>query len=73
MIRRALFPILIAGIVYAAVLARPQVVFAYEVRAENLVLHARHPLPAQATAIAAAAQQRLRRSPLYVASDSYDV
>src|SRR4051794_13504244 len=68
-----LLPVVAAAIVYALVTARPQMVFAYHVRADNLVLYARHPLPAKAATIAADAQQRLRRSPLFVASDSYDV
>jgi hypothetical protein len=72
-IRRTLLTIAILAVVYTALLARPQMVFAYQVRADNLVLHARHPLPAAAATIAAEAERRVRRSPLFVASDSYDV
>jgi hypothetical protein len=72
-IRRLLLPASVVGIVYGLLLARPQLVFAYEVRAQNVVLHARSPLPPQAALIAAEARRRVGRSPLYVASDTYDV
>jgi len=61
------------ALAYAVVLARPQMVFAYEARADNVVLHARAPLPPQAAAIAATARQRVSRSPFYTPTDTYDV
>lgn len=54
-IRRLLLSFTAAAVPYAVLLARPQIVFAYEVRAENVVLHARSPLPGRAAEIAAAA------------------
>src|SRR6185295_11719997 len=61
------------AVAYGMLLARPQMVFAYETRANNVVLHARTPLPPQAAAIVAGAQQRVSRSPFYAAADTYDV
>lgn len=60
-------------VLYAAVCLHPQLLFANELHASNVVLHARTPLPPQALAIAAAAQQRLSRSPFFEAGDTYDV
>jgi hypothetical protein len=71
--RRLLLSLTAAAVVYGVLLVRPQIVFAYEVRAENVVLHARSPLPDRAAEIAAAAQRRVSRSPLYVPTDTYDV
>jgi hypothetical protein len=58
---------------YIALLLHPHPLFAYEVRADNLVLHAREPLPARAQAIAEAVRARVATSPFYSASDTYDV
>jgi hypothetical protein len=71
--RRVILSLLALAIPYAVVLTRPQIVFAYEVRANNVVLHARSPLPGRAAEIAAAALQRVSRSPFYVPTDRYDV
>jgi hypothetical protein len=73
MMRRLLLSLTAAVIPYAILLVRPQIVFAYEARAQNVVLHARAPLPGRATDIAAEAQRRVSRSPLYVPTDTYDV
>lgn len=70
--RAGLAVALVVG-VYATLQLRPQVVFAYEARAGNVVLHARTPLPPQARSIAEEARQRVSRSPLYVPEDRYDV
>jgi hypothetical protein len=72
-VRRLLLSLTAAALPYATLLMRPQIVFAYEARAQNVVLHAQAPLPAQAAEIAAAAHQRISRSPLYVSTDTYDV
>ena len=72
-IRRLLLSFTAAAVPYAVLLTRPQIVFAYEVRAQNVVLHARSPLPDRAAAIAAAAQRRVSRSPFYVPTDTYDL
>ena len=58
---------------YLVLLVRPQIVFGYEARADNVVLHSRAPLSAKAVEIASAAEQRVKRSPLYVPTDTYDV
>jgi hypothetical protein len=72
-LRRA--AITLAGVLasYAALHARPQVVFAYEAQSGNVVIHARKPLPPEALAIAESARQRVSRSSMYVAQDRYDV
>jgi hypothetical protein len=72
-IRRTLLTLTVAAVVYGVVLRWPQVVFAYSTQADNVVVHARTPLPAQAAAIAAEAGRRIRRSPLYRAETTYDV
>jgi hypothetical protein len=72
-IRRLLLSLTAMAVPYAVLLTSPQIVFADEVRAENVVLHARSPLPARAAEIAAAAQKRVSRSPFYVPTDTYDV
>ena len=70
---RVLFVLLAAGAAYGALVLRPQVLFAYEARAGNVVLHARAPLPQGAAEIVEAARQRVARSPFYSAEDTYDV
>ena len=72
-IRRLLVSLAAVAIPYVVLLVRPQIVFGYEARADNVVLHARAPLPGKAVEIAAAAEERLKRSPLYVPTDTYDV
>ena len=62
-----------AAVVYGVVVRLPQVVFAYSTQADNVVLHARSPLPSEAAAIAAEAGRRIKRSPLYAAETTYDV
>jgi len=58
---------------YVVLMARPHLLFPYQARAGNVVLHMRVPATSPARAIAAAAQQRVSRSPLYRAQDTYDV
>lgn len=70
--RVLLFALGVLGL-YVALLLHPQPLFAYEVRADNVVLHAREPLPARARAIAEAVRARVASSPFYSASDTYDV
>jgi hypothetical protein len=72
-VKRTLLTIGAATALYAAMLFRPQLLFAQSVRAGNVVLHARQPLPSQTMAIAASVLQRVRRSPLYRERDTYDV
>src|SRR5262245_20433582 len=72
-LRRALLAATAIAVPYGAILVRPQMVFAHEARADNVVLHARAPLPARAAEIAAAAHERIARSPLYAAGDTYDL
>ncbi len=71
--RRAALVCGASGALYAALLARPQLVFAYEARAGNLVLHARAPLPPRALEIAAGARERVARSRFYDPHATYDV
>jgi len=65
--------LLAVGILYLLLLLHPQTVFPHQVRAGNVVLHSRSPLPPEASAIAAAAQTRIAASPLYDASRTYPV
>ena len=58
---------------YALVFFEPQILFAHKIRVGNVALHARNPLSTRAIEIAAAAGERLRRSPFYNAKDVYDV
>lgn len=70
--RILLFAVGVLGL-YIALLLRPHTLFAYEVRADNIVLHAREPLPPRAQRIAEAVLARVATSPFYSASDTYDV
>jgi hypothetical protein len=72
-LKRVGLTLLATAIAYGVLLWRPQLVFAYSVRAGNLVLHARTPLPPGALAIAASARDRVARSPLYDAGRDYHV
>jgi len=72
-LRRTLLTLTAAAVVYGVVLRFPQAVFAYSTQADNVVLHARSPLPSEAAAIAAEAGRRIKRSPLYAAETTYDV
>ncbi len=58
---------------YLALLLHPDPLFAHEVRVENLVLHAREPLPAAALEVARAVHGRVARSPFYDPADTYHV
>lgn len=60
-------------VLYAAVALNPSLLFAHELRVENLVLHSRAPLPAEARAVLKDAHARASRSPYFDASDSYDL
>src|SRR5258705_8603858 len=71
--RRGLLGSAAIAAVYGVVVARPQLLFAYEARADNVVLHARTPIATEAASIAAAAQRRISRSPFYSPTDTYDV
>jgi hypothetical protein len=62
---------LVAG--YLALVIHPQPLFAYSLQRGNIVLHARHPLPAEATPILDDALARVRRSPLYDAARTHHV
>ncbi|MBL8941131.1 MAG: hypothetical protein JNM69_41690 [Archangium sp.] len=60
-------------VLYAAVALNPSLLFAHELRVENLVLHSREPLPPEARTILQAAHDRAAKSPYFDASDSYDL
>jgi len=62
---------LVAG--YVALVVHPQPLFAYSLERGNLVLHARAPLPPEATPILDDALARVRRSPLYDAARTHHV
>ena len=50
-------------VLYAAVALNPSLLFAHELRVENLVLHSREPMPPEARTILQAAHDRAARSP----------
>jgi hypothetical protein len=58
---------------YSAIVLNPWVLFHHEVRAQNVVFHARDPFPAEARAIAEAARERVARSPFFDPADEYHV
>jgi hypothetical protein len=58
---------------YLALAIHPQPLFAYTLQRGNIVLHARRPLPPEATPILDDALARVSRSPLYDAARTHDV
>lgn len=60
-------------VLYAAVALNPSLLFAHELRVENLVLHSRQPLPAEARSILEEAYARVARSPSFDPADSYEL
>jgi hypothetical protein len=62
---------LVAG--YVALVIHPQPLFAYTLQRGNLVLHARRPLPPEATPMLDDALGRVSRSPLYDAARTHDI
>jgi len=58
---------------YVALVVHPHPVFAYSLQRGNLVLHARQPLPPEATPMLDDVLQRVSRSPLYDAARTHDV
>ena len=62
---------LVAG--YLALVIHPQPLFAYSLQRGNLVLHARQPLPPEATPMLEDALARVSRSPLYDAARTHHV
>jgi hypothetical protein len=72
-LRRTLLFALGVLALYVLLLLHPEPLFAYEVRADNVVLHSRAPLPPRASAIARAVLERVGSSPFYSSTDTYDV
>ena len=71
---RRVAPALVAVVAgYVALVIHPQPLFAYTLQRGNLVLHARHPLPLEATPMLDDALARVSRSPLYDAARTHDV
>jgi len=58
---------------YVALLLKPEVLLAHEIRVQNLALHASKPLPAEAQGLAERVLARIRRSPFYDAGGEYHV
>lgn len=58
---------------YVALLLHPDPLFAHEARVENIVLHAREPLPPAALDVARAVHERVARSPFHEPADTYHV
>lgn len=67
--------VLVSAIVaaYIALLLKPEVLLAHEVRVQNLALHASEPLPSGTERLATAVLARIQRSPFYEAGDEYHV
>ncbi len=59
--------------VYVVLAVHPQPLFAYSLQRGNLVLHARQPLPAEATPMLDDALRRISQSPLYDSSKTHHV
>lgn len=70
--RAAVFSVTVVA-AYSAILVNPWILFDHEVRAENVVFHARDPFPPEAGAIARAARERVARSPFFDPGDEYHV
>ncbi len=60
-------------VLYAAVALNPSLLFAHELRVENVTLHSREPLPPEARAILQQARARAAQSPYFDANDAYDL
>jgi hypothetical protein len=73
LIKRVFCVLLVACAAYLGLLLYPDPLFAYEARVQNVVLHARTPLPPEADAVAARAAERVARSPFFDAADTYHV
>lgn len=67
--------VVVAAIIaaYIALLLKPEVLLAHEVRVQNLALHASNPLPAGAEQLAERVLARIQRSPFYDPNAEYDV
>lgn len=72
-LRRLLTGPLAVLLAYAAVALTPSLVFAHEVRVENLVLHTREAPPPEAVALLQRVHARVSALPAFEASDTYDV
>jgi hypothetical protein len=72
-LRRGALALAAAFVAYCVVVARPQLLFGFDTRAGNVVLHARAPIGADGQSIAAEALRRVSRSPFYEAGATYDV
>lgn len=70
--RAALFCVTVVA-AYAAVLLNPWILFDHEVRAENVVFHAREAFPKEAMDVARAARERVARSPFFDPAAEYHV
>jgi hypothetical protein len=71
--RRALLAVASVAASYLALVIHPQPLFAYTLQRGNIVLHARAPLPPEATPMLDDALARVRRSPLYDAARTHHV
>lgn len=72
-LRRWLTGAVVVVLAYAGVALNPSLLFAHELRVENIVAHSRAPLPAQAEAMLREARARLAQSPWFDAGERYDV
>jgi hypothetical protein len=72
-LRPGLCAVASAFALYVALIVHPDPLFAYELQANSIVLHAREPLPPEAAGLAQAAHARIARSPFFVEGDSYHV
>jgi hypothetical protein len=58
---------------HVALIVHPDPLFAFELDVDDIVLHAREPLPPEARGLARAAHDRIARSPFLAAGDRYHV
>jgi len=72
-VRRVLLGVAALAAGALALVVHPQPLFAYTLQRGNIVLHARAPLPPEATPMLDDAIARVRRSPLYDAARTHHV
>jgi hypothetical protein len=72
-LRRGLWGVASLVALHAALIVHPDPLFAYELDVDDIVLHAREPLPLEARGLARAAHARIARSPFLAAGDRYHV
>jgi hypothetical protein len=71
--RRTLLGLAVVSAAYVLFLLHPGFAFAHAARDGGILLHAREPLPPEASLILGSARRRVESSPFYDPADTYDV